>query len=193
MAMIRYDHRLSGVLQEANAIGTTALRAEMLPAPYASKAKTLLRDYVEVRLDLVRAPPTAIALQRAVRHSNALQKEIWHIAVAAAAAEPHSIPVSMFVRSLNEMIDLQEVRLAAARNRIPDAVFILLYGVAAVSVGFSGCVVGLAGGKGRIPVALIAVLVAGVIGLIGDFDRSSSGFITVSQQATQSLRESMDR
>jgi hypothetical protein len=52
---------------------------------------------------------------------------------------------------------------------------------------------GLGSKRGRIPVAIMAVLVASVIGMVGDIDRSQSGFITVSQQAMHNLRENMDQ
>ncbi len=193
MAMTRYDNRLVGLLKEANAIGTTALRADMLPQPYSSQIKNLLHDYIQIRLDLARARPSGAALEQAVRSSNALQQEIWRRAVAVATPQPNSIQVGLFVQSVNEMIDLQELRLAAGRNRIPDIVFLLLYGVAATAVGLSGYVSGLAEGNGRIAVAILAALIAVVIGLISDFDRSNSGFVTISQQSMQSLKDSMSR
>lgn len=193
MAMTRHEHRLNGILQEANAIGTAALRADMIPEPYSSDVKKLLREYVQVRLDLARARPSLAALQQAVRRSNALQSQIWHDAVALAATKPRSVTTGLFVRSVNQLIDLQEVRLAAGRNHIPDVVYFLLYGVAVVAVGFSGYVGAFVGSRGSLPVAIIAVLIAIVIGLIGDFDRSSTGFITVGQESMQSLKESMHR
>jgi len=193
MAMTLHDQRQNSLLLEANAIGTTTLRADVLPEPYASDVKTLLHDYVGLRLEVARAPLTAVALKQAVRRSNAMQFQIWHYAVAAAAAEPNSIPVGLFMRSVNEMIDLQEVRLAAGRKHVPDVVFVMLYTVAAIAVGFSGYVSGLSGNKRRVPITIIAVLIAGVIGVIGDFDRSSAGFITVGQHALQSLQDSMYR
>jgi hypothetical protein len=48
---------------------------------------------------------------------------------------------------------------------------------------FSGYVSGLAGRRGRMPVMIVAMLVAGEIGMIGDIDRSQSGFTTASQRA----------
>lgn len=193
MAMTFHDQRQTGLLQEANAIGTAALRADVLPAPKASEVKKLLHDYVQVRVDLSRARPGAATLKRATRRSNALQSQIWHYAVAAAAAEPHSVPVGLFMRSVNEMFDLQEIRLGASRKHVPDVVFALLYAVAAIAVGFSGYVSGLSGGKGQIPVAIIVLLLASVIGVIADFDRPSAGFITIGQQPLQSVTESIGR
>ena len=46
MAINRYDQRKNLEEEEANAIGTEMLRAELLPAADASKIKALLKDYL---------------------------------------------------------------------------------------------------------------------------------------------------
>src|SRR5262245_15814690 len=51
MAASRFDTRRELVLDEANAIGTTYLRAALLPEPHRKETRTLLRDYVDVRLE----------------------------------------------------------------------------------------------------------------------------------------------
>jgi hypothetical protein len=42
------------VLNEANAIGTTALRARLLPAPHSGEVLKLLREYVQIRLGFIK-------------------------------------------------------------------------------------------------------------------------------------------
>src|SRR3954467_11371057 len=51
MAFTRFEARRDAVLNEANAIGTTALRARLLPEPYRTESLKLLRDYTQIRLD----------------------------------------------------------------------------------------------------------------------------------------------
>ena len=201
IALSRFEARLSGVVSEANAIATTSLRARLLPEPHADEVKKLLHDYVQLRIyyvqlqiDLGRARPSAISFEQAIAHSNELQKELWQHAVAVSADDPRSRSVGLFIQSLNEMLDLQERRLAASRNRVPGVVFFLLYAIAFVAIGLSGYAGGLSGDrKGRIPVAIVAVMFGGVIAVVGDLDRSQGGFITVSQQAMEHLLQSMDR
>ena len=50
----RFDDRRQLVIDEANAIGTTALRAETLPEPQRDRTLELLREYVVVRRDFAR-------------------------------------------------------------------------------------------------------------------------------------------
>ena len=51
MAVARYDARRGMVLKEANAIGTTWLRAGLLPGDHPKQVKELLRRYLDVRLE----------------------------------------------------------------------------------------------------------------------------------------------
>ena len=48
MALSRFEGRRDAVLDEANAIGTTALRARLLPEPHNTETLKLLREYVQV-------------------------------------------------------------------------------------------------------------------------------------------------
>ncbi len=54
MAAARFDARRDALLREANAIGTAALRARLLPAPHDAQSVMLLRDYVQIRLGVAR-------------------------------------------------------------------------------------------------------------------------------------------
>lgn len=194
MTLSRFDARLSGVVNETNAIGATALRARMLPEPHAADVRGLLSDYVQLRIDATRKPQSSVSSEQAIARSDEIQAKLWQHATAVSVADPRSIPAGLFVQTLNEMIDLQATRLAAARNRVPVILFALLYAIAVVGLGLSGYLGGLLGGKvGRIPVAIMAVLVASVIGIVGDLDRSQGGLITVDQQAMENLREGMER
>ena len=53
LAASRFDVRRGLVIDEANAIGTTYLRAGLLPEPHRSDVQSLLREYVDVRLEAV--------------------------------------------------------------------------------------------------------------------------------------------
>jgi hypothetical protein len=52
MALARFEGRREAILIEANSIGTTALRARLLPAPHNTESLRLLKDYAQVRLDI---------------------------------------------------------------------------------------------------------------------------------------------
>ena len=51
-AATRFDFRRSMIVQEANAIGTAYLRADVLDDPFRTNLRTALREYVSQRLEL---------------------------------------------------------------------------------------------------------------------------------------------
>jgi hypothetical protein len=170
------------VLNEANAIGTTALRARLLPAPHSAEVLKLLREYVRIRLDLTQRVVTPMELATAIARSNEIQEALWQQAKAVAQKDSGLVPTGLFIQTLNEMIDNQETRLTALRNRVPNIVLIALYGIAAVASGFTGYASGLEARRSRLPVYITSILICAVILLIQDLDRPGTGFITTSQQ-----------
>jgi hypothetical protein len=59
MSLPNYNLRKHLVIEEANAIGTTNLRAQMLPEPARGKILGSLREYVDARMDFSKAGPGA--------------------------------------------------------------------------------------------------------------------------------------
>ena len=51
MAINRYDQRKNLEEEEANAIGTAYVRADLLPAADAARSRALLKQYVDVRME----------------------------------------------------------------------------------------------------------------------------------------------
>lgn len=188
MAAERFDTRRLVVLDEANAIGTTYLRAAMLPER-RDEIRALLRDYVDVRLETVRSGNVA----EGVRRSEDIQNQLWAHAIALGKQDPGSIVVGLFIQSLNEMIDLHTKRLTAAvRNRIPSVIWFALLAVAAIALGTMGYHAGLAGTRRSVAVVAVAVTFSAVILLIADLDRPQEGALKVSQQALIDLEQSMN-
>lgn len=182
MALSRFEARRDAVLAEANAIGTTALRARLLPQPERGEALKLLQEYVTVRLDVTKHPEPRVALAAAIERSNAIQEALWQRAKTMAAKDSRMVPTGLFIQTLNEMIDDHAKRLAALRNRVPNIVIFTLFGMAAVAMAFAGYGEGLEARRVRIPIYVMALLLSAVILLILDLDRPTTGFISVSQQ-----------
>jgi hypothetical protein len=191
MALERFDARRDALLNEANAIGTTALRARLLPEPQRSEVLKLLREYVQIRLNVVESNKSLIELKGAVDRSNALQEALWQQAQAVADKDKWTVPTGIFIQSLNEMFDNQGKRLSALRNRIPNSVLLTLYSIAAVAGAFAGYASGRDSQRSRVPIYIIGILVSGVIYLIIDLDRPSTGFIKNNQQPMVDLANSI--
>jgi len=184
----RYDARRQAVLDEANAIGTTFLRAGLLPEGRGESIRNLLRSYVDARLDAARTGD----IESAVRRSSELHGQIWAKTEAIATKHPESILVGLFVQSLNETIDLHETRVVVGLyNRIPLILWGTLYFLAALTMIGVGYHAGLTS-KVRSPAILVLVLTfSAVMVLVADLDRPLEGMLRVSQQALVDLRSTM--
>jgi hypothetical protein len=190
LAGARFDARRQVLLDEANAIGTTYLRAAMLPVPHRDRIRNTLREYVEVRLNALRSPEADV--QQGIQRSEELQSALWADAVSVADQNPNSIIVGLFVQSLNETIDLHSKRVTVGlRSRIPASIWLALYGIAAlalVSMGYHG---GLSGTSRSGAILAVAIALSVVMWLIADLDRPREGTLRVSQQAMIDLQKSM--
>ena len=187
VALSRFEARREGVLNEANAIGTTALRARLLSAPHNQECLKLLREYVQLRLDVTQRTPSALDLKTALARSNAIQEALWLQVKEAAAKNNGMVPTGLFIQSLNEMIDDQEKRVIALKSSVPNIVLIVLYSIAMVASAFSGYAAGVEAQRSRAPMYVAMVLFIAVILLIQDLDRPTDGFITASQQPMQDV------
>ena len=186
LAASRFDVRRGLVIDEANAIGTTYLRAGLLPEPHRSDVQSLLREYVDVRLEAVQPGK----LCQSIGRSEELHARLWAHAVAVGQKNPGSIVVGLFIASLNEVIDLHAKRLTlGVRNRIPGTIWVVLYFVAIIGTSAMGYHAGLAG-SGR-SLALLALVLAfsAVVTLIADLDRPQEGLLRVSQQTMIDLQK----
>jgi hypothetical protein len=183
----RYDSRRQVLLDEANAIGTSYLRAGMLPER-REEVRKLLRDYVDTRLQAVESKRIAEGIVR----SEKLQEQLWAQAVTLGERHPTSIVVGLFVQSLNEVIDVHAKRVTVGvRNRIPGAIWLALLAVAVLALAAMGYHAGLAGPNRSLAQVAVALTFSVVIALIGDLDRPQEGTLIVSQQALVDLRQSM--
>jgi hypothetical protein len=191
MAISRYETRRQLVLEEANAIGTIYLRAKMLPAPYASEAASLLRQYVANRLEFFDAGVNQERLRADNTQAAQLQRQLWSIATTASAQDNRAIPTGLFVQALNDTIDLQATRLAAFQNRVPETVIWLLLGVAVATIGVVGYNNGLGNRRHAFGALTLIILITIIIWVIIDLDRPRRGLIQVSQQSMVSLQDFM--
>jgi CDP-diglyceride synthetase len=193
MTLSRFDTRKNLVLEEANAIGTTYLRAQLLPEPYNTEVSALLHQYVDVRLEFYNAGIDEKRLRAANEQTDLLHRQLWSRVKKAAKVDSHSITTGLFIQSLNEVIDLHEKRITAMRNHVPDSVILLLFIVAILTLGLTGYGSGLTGKRHFFVTTTVAILIVAVIYLIIDLDRPRRGLIKVSQQSMIDLRESIQK
>lgn len=173
MAQPHYDLRRELVMEEANAIGTTTLRASLLPEAQRSQVRALLLQYVQARLAYSRAGFRRDELAAAMDRGKSLQSALWDHAREAARQSPSPI-TALFIASLNDAIDLSEKRLAAFEKRIPPTIWFML-----LLISLLTCLTFGYGQRRRFwLVAVVSpLMIAIVMGLIADLDSPRSGFL----------------
>lgn len=189
LAASRFDARRQAVLEEANAIGTTYLRTRFLPAEEQARSVKNLQEYVDIRLQAVKAGNPDAAIVR----SEAIQRDLWNDAVKVGNANPSSEMASLYVESLNNLIDLHSVRiLVGLRSRIPLVMWAGLFVMSVMGMASVGYQAGLSATR-RSPVK-IAMIVAFtiVLTLIADLDRGTESSLRVGQQALVDVQTMME-
>jgi hypothetical protein len=185
MAVGRFDNRRLLIVEEANAIGTTYLRAGYLDEPYRTEIRDLLREYVDVRIP--GAEPADIDAVRA--NSEQLHEELWTRAEALARAHPDSPTLALFIASLNEVIDLHSKRLLAITgSRIPPVLWWALLSVIVLALILVGFQLSFDERRHYLALFLLVLVLSSVALLIADLDRPQEGTLRVSQQALIDLQ-----
>ena len=176
------------VVTEANTLGTTYLRAGLIPDGRGATIRRLLREYVDERLEVIETRDVDRLLERSAE----LHRELWNEAEAAGREHPDSIAVGLFINSLNESIDTHSRRvLVSLQNRPAIPIWASLYAATILTMTGVGYQQGLSRSR-RTPAIAVRVLTFSVIlALIADLDRPQDGWLRTSQQAIVELRKSM--
>ena len=96
LALSRYDDRRATVVEEANTIGTTWLRAQTLPEPERSRSLRLLIDYTESAIRLADNIPGSDEEEAASADEEELQRGLWALAGQALDDAPQdSAPAAL--------------------------------------------------------------------------------------------------
>jgi hypothetical protein len=187
LALNRYETRRDLVVQEANAIGTVWLRAQLLQEPVRATLLGQLRAYADARLAWSEAASDSAALAR----TGAIQQKLWASTGVAMRSDPSPQLSRGLMDAVNQAFDLASARSAARSAHIPDRVLSVLLLYAAISVIMLGYIQAAGGRVHRIATALLLVLLTLALTVILDLDRPRGGAILVSQQPLADLRVSM--
>lgn len=177
IASSRFEARKALHQEEVNAIGTTWLRARLLPAPQREEMAGLLRRYVAARLQAGADDP-------------AVDQRMWQLAQDVAAS-PGAAYATLFIQAHNEMSNVKWKRRAALDNHVPEAVLDVLLAVALGTLGVIAYGYGLAGRRRHVSTAVYALLIALVLATIVDFDRPAEGFIRIGEEGMLRLQHAL--
>lgn len=129
----------------------------MFKEPVRTKLQTVIRECLELRIEVGRKRIDQTALEEALRRSQQMQAQMTDLAVAAVnEGTPIAVPLT---NTLNTLTSNHAARLAAAKDRLPASIVLLLFVSAVMSTMLVGREQGLMG-KIEIAGTLTFVLLA---------------------------------
>jgi hypothetical protein len=190
MAVGRYDQRKNyeEEEEEANAIGTEYVRAELLPAADAATARGLLKAYLDERT-LFYTTRDEQELAKVNAETERLQDAMWSTVKQSAVAQPTPV-VALAVAGMNDVLNTQGYTQAAWWNRIPYAAWALMMLIAIganLLVGYGARA--LKAGAGLLLIVPLTVSLS--FTLIADIDSPRGGVIRVQPLNLHALAESI--
>jgi hypothetical protein len=142
MAGGRYDQRKNYEQEEANAIGTEFVRADLLQGDEAAKVRDLLRKYLDQRIRFYEERGDG-NLGRIDSETTKLQQEMWSVVRVDAEMRPTAL-VALAVSGMNDVVNSEGYTQAAWWYRIPEGAWALMATISIVSCAMIGYVAGAA-------------------------------------------------
>jgi hypothetical protein len=188
----RADARKQSVVEEANAIGTAFLKADLLPEPGRSEVRERLLDYARTRVVIREQVKNQSAREKFIARTMAAQSQLWPATKRALQDSPLGPYESSMVQAVNDVLDSHTRRLTAALDHMPEVVTVLLLLIAALSIAVAANNAGLSGRMNRWRMGSFTLILAGLMLIILDFDRPQVGFIMLDERPLSALVEDIE-
>ena len=151
-----------------------------------------MRKYIELRIGI---GSETMSIQERIRQSEELQRQLWPHASALAVADLQNADiVSLFVSSVNEMMNVQTRRVTVAKYHIHWLIWTVLFGITIIAMIEVGYLFGRSQSGNWLFTVALSLAFSGVMILIVDLDRSgasATGAISVSQQPMIDLHQKL--
>jgi hypothetical protein len=184
--------RKQAVIAEANALGTAFLRADLFADPGRTGLKQALLAYARTRTVASGKALSADRFREIIDRSLQEKAKLWPATQQVLRQNGPAPIVASLVAAVNDVMDLHTIRVAAVFDRLPRIVLVMLVFIAAASLAVAGFNAGISGRMSRWRMTALALVLAGVMLLIIDFDRPISGFIHVDHDSIHSVIAEME-
>ncbi len=179
MANSRFDDRRNLAIQEANAIGTAVLRADVFPDSMKNILKIQLEEYLEARIAF---NGSGMEIDKMVKYfylADGISTKIWKSVAEYAKTNPETTRTSEIIPALNDMIDITTSRRAAGEANIPASIQFLLIVLCVCSTFLMGYE--RKNKIDRLVVVGFSLMLAFTVFTIIDMDRPRSGLVTMDE------------
>ncbi|HSN48321.1 MAG TPA: DUF4239 domain-containing protein [Flavobacterium sp.] len=193
MVADRHSARRELVRNEASAIRTAWLRTDFLPESERKEAIGLLKRYLDLRINAVHSSEID-QLQKSLDESVAISNQLWKNAVVNAERDMNSDVASLYLESLNEIININSLRVSfGLQIHLPEGIWLVLYILIILSMIALGYQIAIAESERTWSTLILALSFSIIVVLIESIDRPNSTFIPVPQQALLDLQRSMNK
>jgi hypothetical protein len=190
LAVGRYESRRAATVDEANAIGTSYLRAQLIAEPARARSLALFPRYTDLAIQISEEIPGSSRMGRTIAAEGVIQRELWRLAGQSMSRAPTGSASRLYVDSLNSAFDAQSTRVAALNNRVPAAVLTLEVFGAAIAMAILALHISVLG-RGLVAMLAAASLVTLLLLVTFDLDRPTRGEIRVPDTPLVAVRASM--
>jgi hypothetical protein len=177
-AQTHFENRMQFQIDEAVVAKNAFMQAELAGEPLRTRARELLLDYIDGRLELsnvvrqARVNDVFPLLQRAEE----IQLELWSMGMNSRVSVDDAVGDSAksdeFMTSVLSLMDMHTYRVQAALvNRLPIIIWLTLYFTAVMSMVVVGYQAGLSLKRSPVATYSLALAFAAVMMLIMDLDR----------------------
>ena len=126
MALEKYNDRRHVIVEEANAIGTAILRADLYPDSLRTKMREEFRQYVESRISYYDAGVDREKIKAWLDSAENISNRIWKIIAADAHDEANRVRTIEMVPAMNAVIDIATIREESRTAKVPPLILLVL-------------------------------------------------------------------
>lgn len=181
-ALSQFETRKAGLTDEAAALGTAFLRADLLDEPGRTDLQEALLTYAETRLPAAGARTSSQGdvtafLDRTLR----AQAALWPLTVEATAPPIPPATRSLVAAAVNEVIDMHLYRLAALTEPISAYAYGMMLATALAALFLLGDRAGMLGRALTWRTFVLSAFLTVVMITIVDLQRAGSGVIRIDE------------
>jgi hypothetical protein len=172
MSGSRYDVRRKNIVDEANAISSAIVRADLYPENYRKEFRDDFKGYVEQRIEYFYSANISLEAG-AVDYS----KKLWDRAAQLSRDPDLLIASQQMIPALSEMQNMVTTRLIGEISRVPDSIIWMLFLLSLASAFYLGYSSASKGSMDWMVAVGFCVLTSFVIFITLDLDRPRRGLI----------------
>jgi len=191
--LTRFEARKAALLNEANAIGTAFLRADLASEPGRTELMEALYEYAVTRSLPPRSAVTRKGQKVFLLKTLEKQASIWPATKRVIDQEnPDPLEVSI-VSSINSVLDAHTIRFAAVIDGLHPTIIFLLALVTLSAMAVAGFNAGIHGRMSRWRMTAFAIVLTALVFVTLDLDRPNDGTIIVDQRLMNILIADMNK